>query len=530
MRRILMVAFLCVTAIFLLSLSSCDLLFGSKLTPEPEKEWTIMVWMDGDNSLASEAVYDFHEMEYGLMLAQQTDPDILDDLSVIVQFDHLTNDKDYEGIYKVLPSSTSASSTSSALPLNNKRIAFSADPNMGSAEELANFIDTVKYYFPAKKYALILWNHGGGVRSIKEDNAPARAICWDDGNDEDALYIGEIKDNLTSDHSVDFLGMDACLMGFLEVAYEFRPGTNDFGADAISFSPATEQGDGWEYHRILNRLGGAGNQENLTDYDDGHPGVVDDCVNIETLTANQFAGIVAKEYKDAFSNDSWETQTALDLTQIAAVKSAVDSFAAELVPYKTEVEDIRGYVSDHSMNLMAYFNESDSYSSSIDSDANEWLDYAGFDLYELAEQVGLADLDSNVNSAASALKTAVDDAIIYSWAESSYTGYGTGVESGKNGLAIFFPDGNATYQTTANTYWYYQDWYNGVDHDAYVDWWQNDLLASGEPQYGALDFCTSDGDGTVESWFELLQYWYNPSTTPVVENTTFNDYNPSFLE
>ena len=36
-----------------------------------------------------------------------------------------------------------------------------------------------------------------------------------------------------------------------------------------------------------------------------------------------------------------------------------------------------------------------------------------------------------------------------------------------------------------------------------------------------LDFCTSDGDGTVESWFELLQYWFNDSSAVP------NIYNPS---
>ena len=188
---------------------------------------------------------------------------------------------------------------------------------MGSAEELADFIDYTKTHYPAKNYALILWNHGGGVRSVKDDNPLTRAICWDDTNEDDALYIGEIKDYLDSTHSVDFLGMDACLMGFLEVAHEFRHGSGDFGADAISFSPATEQGDGWEYNAIFSRLNG---QEG-TDTN-GHP-----YYDIESLTAQQFATVVAQEYDDAWSQSSGETQTAVDLTKIASVKTAVDEFA-----------------------------------------------------------------------------------------------------------------------------------------------------------------------------------------------------------
>ena len=33
--------------------------------------WTVMVWLDGDNNLNPQAISDFHEMEYGLYLAQQ---------------------------------------------------------------------------------------------------------------------------------------------------------------------------------------------------------------------------------------------------------------------------------------------------------------------------------------------------------------------------------------------------------------------------------------------------------------------------
>jgi clostripain len=405
------------------------------------------------------------------------------------------------GIYKILPNSIQASYTTDIATTSTK-IKVLDEPNMGSAEELADFIDYTKTHYPAKNYALILWNHGGGVRSVKDDNPLTRAICWDDTNEDDALYIGEIKDYLDSTHSVDFLGMDACLMGFLEVAYEFRPGSGDFGADAISFSPATEQGDGWEYNAIFSRLNG----QEETDTN-GHP-----YYDIESLTAQQFATVVAQEYGDAWSLDSWETQTAVDLTKIASVKTAVDEFAFAIQGYKEEVEIIRGDVGTG--NLMAYFNE---------TDVDEWYAYAGFDLYELAEQVKANITDSAVDTAADTLMGAIEAAILYSFAHSSYDSYGTGYEPGKNGLAIFFPDGDENYDpdgegpNDANPYWRYQHWYNGVSHDDYAAW----AGFTSDPNYGALDFCTSDGDGTVESWFELLQYWFNDSTAVP------NIYNPS---
>ncbi len=494
---------------------------GVFTTEKADRIWTIMVWLDGDNNLNDAAIEDFHEMEYGLYLAQQNDPDILDRLSVIVQYDENSS---YEtvptdpGRYDIKPRSTLVGDTV-GLPSDSSYTSIS-EPNMGSASELQSFIDWGKTNYEADNYALILWNHGGGVRSFEEDSEPvSKAICWDDSNGDDALYVGEIKDYLDSTHSVDFLGMDACLMGFLEVAYEFRPGTDDFGAQAMSFSPATEQGDGWEYQSIFSRMSGRAGNDNQ-----GHPYYA-----IETMTPQNFASIVAQEYEDAFIYNTWETQTAVDLTKIATVKTRLDALAALIDDSKSDIEDIRDGTA-FTGSLMAYFDT---------DDASQWNSYAGFDLYSLATRIKAENISDVVNTAAESLKTAVEDAIIYSWGHpggsgsfDGYDDYVGGFTSGQNGLSIFFPAGDYIYDSNNNNvadtneeiYWYYQDWYNGVSHDSYQSWWQDDLSQTGTRQYGALDFCTSDGDGEVESWFELLQYWYNPS------NSTPNIYNPSPLE
>ncbi len=482
-----------VLAISLVGLCSCPVIIQEGPSASTQKT-LVMVWLDGDNNLNPHALEDFHEMEYGLYLAQESDPDILEKLEIIVQYDSNTTSSPTPGRYKVLPREDSAGITMD----HTNNIYELDEPNMGDAEELADFISWCKTNHPADRYALILWNHGGGVRSLNDDTAFSKAICWDDTNDDDALYIGEIKDALTAEHSVDFLGMDACLMGFLEVAYEFRPDTGDFGADAIAFSPATEQGDGWEYDQIFSRLRGtAGND------DEGHP-----YYDIETLTANEFAMIVAQEYEDSFSRYSWETQTAVDLRKISSVKTAADALASVISEHQDEVEAVRGSYGDE--NLMAYFDE---------SSPSDWIDYAGFDLYELAEQLTAISNSTPIQTASDALMAAVDDAILYSFGGAGYDGtyYGTGFENGKNGLAIFFPEGDALYN--GYPHWSYQHWYNGVSHADYTSWWQTSM--TGEPLYGAIDFCTSDGDGVVESWFELLQYWYNPNTVHP------NDYNPS---
>lgn len=466
-----------------LSLTGCDLFWG-----DPDRAWTIMVWLDGDNNLDAAALEDLNEMERGLYRALQYDDELLMKLSVVVQYDSLTTGN--QARYLVKPDATENST------IVSEKLGAISEPNMGDATELKSFIDFCKEEYPAENYALILWNHGGGVRSIKEAVSPfTRGICSDDTDDGDQLYVGEIKDILTSAQSVDFLGMDACLMGMVEIAYEFRPDSGDFGAQAMSFSPATEQGDGWDYSRMFNRFSGS----------DWYDSELDLCYDIEDLTPQQFAALTAKEYGDSLGGASqydYETQTAVDLTKIAALKSAVDAFAVQIADKESSLAAYQNY--GGAAGGFVYF---DNY------DINEWLEYAGFDLYSIAKAVFLntATYDSAERSAANALMTAVDDAVLYSWAGNGYSGF----EQGKHGLSIFFPDGDSIESAVLNgyTYWDYQYFYSGLPHSSIVTWAGGYGLST---NYGGIDFCNGDNDGTVDGWFEMLQYWFNPSKDTTV--------------
>jgi hypothetical protein len=50
------------------------------------------------------------------------------------------------------------------------------------------------------------------------------------------------------------IGFDACLMGAVEIAYQFRPGNGGFSAQVMVASPANEWGSGWSYKSILARI------------------------------------------------------------------------------------------------------------------------------------------------------------------------------------------------------------------------------------------------------------------------------------
>lgn len=471
--------------------------------------WTIMVWLDGDNNLESAAMEDINEMEYGLYQASLTDPQITDKVKIIVQVDRCGYVNDYgyyvgydentaytgenwtgTRIYIIRPdSANSVAFTSERIDQNMNEV------NMGSAANLKTFINNCKDKFEADNYSLILWNHGGGLYKKSSspikvpgavDEKPSKEICIDETNGDDALYIGEIADTLTDTQSVKFLGFDACLMGMLEVAYEFRPGeTGKFSADAICFSPASEQGDGWNYVKILTRLKGSGIDA------EG-----DICYDSVALTANQFATLCAKEYADddgSFGSNNFQTQTAIDNTQVVAVKTAMDNFAVALktVPgYKSLIETIRG--NDGTASTMHYFNA---------GSEEEWMIFPFFDLYDFAERVynGSASLN-NVDDEATELMTAVKALILYSYGNTtSYSGF----TNDENGVSFFFSDGDDIYEYDDEGDIYYIPYlmfeYGYTSLNVSADDWY----------YGRLDFCEKGlVDGEVENWYELMMDMY----------------------
>ena len=108
---------------------------------------------------------------------------------------------------------------------------------------LLEFLNWSKDAYPADKYGLVFWDHGGGaVGGFGYDEH--------DPNENESLTIDEIKYALDRfDPKLEFIGFDACLMASFETAYAFKDHANYFIA-----SEETEPGTGWEYKKLLNQL------------------------------------------------------------------------------------------------------------------------------------------------------------------------------------------------------------------------------------------------------------------------------------
>ena len=113
---------------------------------------------------------------------------------------------------------------------------------MTDPENLTDFIRYCADNYPANRYELILWDHGGGALSgfgYDEKNPSAGSMNLN--KIRQALDKGGVK--------FDFVGFDACLMATLETALALEP-----YADYMIASEETEPGIGWYYTNWLNAL------------------------------------------------------------------------------------------------------------------------------------------------------------------------------------------------------------------------------------------------------------------------------------
>lgn len=109
--------------------------------------------------------------------------------------------------------------------------------SIGDAGTLASFIDFGMTAFPADKYGLILWNHGGG--SIA-------GYGVDENFNYDGLTLLELnlalEKSQAANTKLEFIGFDACLMATVETAAIAQ----DYAHYLIA-SEELEPGYGWDY-------------------------------------------------------------------------------------------------------------------------------------------------------------------------------------------------------------------------------------------------------------------------------------------
>ena len=197
-------------------------------TPAPR---TILIYMMGENSLASFMQYDIEEMK------QAVAEGALQGCNLIVCQDGTRR----PALFRIRQHKGRAVCDT----ICRYDALQSTDPDV-----LRSVIDETFQRFPAYSYGLVLWSHGDGW--LPDDSRRKIATRWigtDQGNSGPKLEIEELADVLAQYPKLDFLFFDACFMQTIEVAYALR-----HHAQYIIGSVTETPGIGAPYHRVLRHL------------------------------------------------------------------------------------------------------------------------------------------------------------------------------------------------------------------------------------------------------------------------------------
>ena len=258
----------------------------------PDREWTILLYLDGDNNLEAPALGDVNELE-----AVAGNPSV----EVLVLLDraegYSTADGDWTGtrLYRVTPG-TDPNRIESELIMDLGEL------DMSDPQTLRQSIARVFPTWPSRKQALIMWDHGGGWVSHSMDEGTSQEAHMSLVETREGLVQGLADARIDS---LDLLGFDMCLMGQLEVAVELQD-----TADVLVFSEEIEPGNGWPYDVILPKF------------------------TAGTMGARRLGQEIVLAYDQFYRNERRQgvTQSAVDLTMADEVSRALDALVIKLGP------------------------------------------------------------------------------------------------------------------------------------------------------------------------------------------------------
>jgi hypothetical protein len=217
------------------------------------KEWTIMVFINAKNNLEKYGLLDVNEME---KIGSS------DKVNIVVEMGRIngyaTNDGDWKTTRRFYIQKDTNFST-----ITSPVLADLGKTDMGDYKSLAAFGKWAKANYPAKKYVMIVWNHGSGWDKARAFDV-TKGISYDDetGNHMTTPQLGlAIKEM----GGVSVYGSDACLMQMPEVTYELKD-----DVEYIVGSEETEPGDGYTYDLWLGPVVAKGN---MTPYEMGKAAV-----------------------------------------------------------------------------------------------------------------------------------------------------------------------------------------------------------------------------------------------------------------
>ncbi|PLX76140.1 MAG: hypothetical protein C0614_10370 [Desulfuromonas sp.] len=254
-----------------------------------QKDWTYLVYMGADNNLSTAGVIDLNEME---MVGSDENINIVLQAEFSTEFTPFSDFgyTDYSG--QTLRFLVQADNNSDRINLKSGDEI--GNVNMGHPNTLRDFIQWGTANYPAKHYALVIWDHGAGWKS----RSYVKGAVEDATSDSFMSLPDLAKAVRDAGVHLDVINFDACLMAMYEVAYEFK-GLVDY----MVFSEETEPGSGDPYDTILAALA-------------QNPG----------MTPSKLAETIVEKYVDFYRESQREdkvTKSAINMAYIEALDQAV---------------------------------------------------------------------------------------------------------------------------------------------------------------------------------------------------------------
>lgn len=229
-------------------------------TQAAQATWTVLVYVAADNNLEDAGVEDFLELAENGSTAN---------VNYVMMLDRAAG---YDTSYGDWTDTKYFRVTKGMTPTAENALEELGEANMGDVQTLKDFILYGVTNYPAQKYSLILWNHGGGFLptsvnqpkgstvnddqrlSVASGGFSTNGVSWDDTDGDD--YLSDLEVKQAAEYMagligkrIDLFGFDACLMAMMEVDYVIK----DYASYRVS-STANEPGDGWDYAALSKNL------------------------------------------------------------------------------------------------------------------------------------------------------------------------------------------------------------------------------------------------------------------------------------
>ena len=427
---------------------------GSESTPTGTAEWTLMFYVCGadleSEDFADDPNYTQQEaQEYGYgntTLAGYASRDI-DELLAVSKPNNVNIILETGGCKNWAKSEIPSNKLGRWHVANGKLVNDSKETiaSMGLSTTFQSFLEWGFKSYPAKKYGVFMWNHGGAMDGC----------CFDERYSNDSLTADEVdtaltkaKNNQHISGNLEFIAYDACLMAVQDIAE-----VNSHHFNYMVCSQESEYAGGYDYDAWLPTLYA----------DPANVSALTICNKIaDTFIAEQNAS--ADEYNNYYGlkpsdDDYWpqdQTQSVLDLSKMAAYKTAFDNFStglAGIITSKSKWNSFASLLKGSNVQKYGY-------------DGSQNYDYV-YDIYNLAGTKGVltamksGSTYSSISTQITALETALNNLVVHKINGKEIYGCGLCLAAPANGW-LYKP----TYQQQTNfDVWYslcsqYGNWYS----------------------------------------------------------------------